>query len=110
MCVLIYNIYLKLLILNTFKIMLIYLKLLLAYIKEIYTLFKIGSISQWASLVTQMLKNLPAIQETWIRCLGQEDPLDKEMTTHSSTFTWRIPWTEEPGKLQFTGSHRDRHD
>ena len=110
MCVLIYNIYLKLLILNTFKIMLIYLKLLLAYIKAIYPLFKIGSISQWASPVTQMLKNLPAIQETWIRYLGQEDPLDKEMTTHSSTFTWRIPWTEEPGKLQSTGSHRDRHD
>ena len=42
--------------------------------------------------------------------LGQEDPLEKDMATHSSTFTWRIPWTEEPGKLQSMGSHRDRHD
>ena len=44
-----------------------------------------------------MVKNLPTMQETWLRSLGQEDPLEKEMATHSSTFAWRIPWTGEPG-------------
>jgi len=50
------------------------------------------------------MKNPPAIQETWVRFLGREDPLKKEMATHSSILAWRIPWTEEPGGLQFTGS------
>ena len=50
-----------------------------------------------ASLVTQMVKNLSAMQETWVRVLGQEDPLEKEMATHSSILAWKIPWTEEPG-------------
>ena len=53
-----------------------------------------------ASLVAQRLKHLPAIWETWVRSLGQEDPLRKEMATHSSIVAWRIPWTEEPGRLQ----------
>ena len=53
-----------------------------------------------ASLVAQMVKNLPAMQKTWIRSLGQEDPLEKGMATHSSILTWKIPWTEEPGRLQ----------
>ena len=57
-----------------------------------------------ASLVAQLVKNLPAMQETWVRFLGQEDPLEKEMTTHSSILAWRIPWTEEPGRLQFMES------
>ena len=56
------------------------------------------------SLVAQMVKNLPAVQETWVRFLGQEDPLEKEMATHSSILAWRIQWTEEPGRLQFMGS------
>ena len=51
------------------------------------------------SLVAQMLKNLPMMQETWVRPLGQEDPLEKEMTNQSSTLAWKIPWTEEPGRL-----------
>ena len=51
----------------------------------------------WASLATQTVKNLPAIQETWVRSLGREDPLEKGMATHSSILAWRIPWTEEPG-------------
>ena len=55
------------------------------------------------SLVAQMLKNLPAVQETQIRFLGWEDPLEKEVATHSSILAWRIPWTEEPGGLQFLG-------
>ena len=52
-----------------------------------------------ASLVAQMVKNLPAVWETWIWSLGWEDPLEKEMATHSNIFAWRIPWTEEPGRL-----------
>ena len=53
----------------------------------------------WASLVAQMVKNLAAMQETWVRSLGQEDPLEEGMATHSSILAWRIPWTE-PGGLQ----------
>ena len=63
-----------------------------------------------ASLVAQRLRHLPAMWETRLRSLGQEDPLEKEMATHSSIFAWRIPWMEEPGGLQFTGSQRAGHD
>ena len=63
-----------------------------------------------ASPVTQMVKNLPAVQETWVRSLGLEDPLEKEMATHSNVLPWRIPWTEEPGGLQSVGSQRDGHN
>ena len=63
-----------------------------------------------ASLVVQRLKHLPPMQETRVRSLGWEDPLEKEMVTHSSILAWRIPWTEKPGKLQSTGSQRVRHD
>ena len=55
------------------------------------------------SLVAQIIKHLPAMQETQVRSLGREDPLEKEMATHSSTLAWKIPWTEEPGKLQSIG-------
>ena len=58
----------------------------------------------WASLVAQWVKNLPAVQETWVQSPGWEDPLEKEMATHSIIPAWRIPWTEEPGGLQSTGS------
>ena len=57
----------------------------------------------WASLVAQMVKDLPAMQEAWVRFLVQEDPLEKEMATHSSILAWIIPWTEEPGRLQSIG-------
>ena len=57
-----------------------------------------------ASLVAQIVKNLPAVQETWVQFLGQEDPLEKGMATHSSILTWRMPWTEEPGRPQSMGS------
>ena len=60
--------------------------------------------------MTQMVKNQPAMQETWVRSLGREDPLEKEMATHASVLAWRIPWTEEPGKLQSMGSQRVGHD
>ena len=56
------------------------------------------------SLVAQMVKRLPAVRETWVRSLGWEDPLEKAMAPHSSILVWRIPWTEEPGGLQSTGS------
>ena len=63
-----------------------------------------------ASLVAQRLKHLPAMWDTWVQSLGQEDPQEKEMATHSSILAWRIPWTEEPGGLRSTGSQRVRHD
>ena len=63
-----------------------------------------------ASLVAQSLKRLPAMREIWVRPLGGEDPLEKEMATHSSILAWRIPWMEEPGGLQSTGSLRVGHD
>ena len=56
------------------------------------------------------LKRLPAMWETWVRTLGREDSLEKEMATHSSILAWRIPWTEEPGGLQTMGSQRVGHD
>ena len=62
------------------------------------------------SLVAQRLKRLPAMQETWVQSLGREDPLEKEMATHSGILAWRIPWTEEPGGLQSTGSQRVGHN
>ena len=60
--------------------------------------------------MVQTVKNPPAIQETWVRSLNQEDPLEKGMATHSSILAWRIPWTEEPGGLQFMGFQRVGHD
>ena len=67
-------------------------------------------LSSSASLVAQMVKNLPAMQETWVWSLGLEDPLKEEMATHSSILAWRIPWTEEPGRLQSIGSQRAGYD
>ena len=66
-----------------------------------------------ASLMAQRVKNLPAMQETqetWVLSLDQEDPLEKEIATHSSILAWKIPWTEEPGRLQSKGLQRDGHD
>jgi len=62
----------------------------------------------WASLVAQMVKKVPAIPEAQLQSLGGEDPLEKGMATHSSILAWRIPWTEEPGGLQSMGSKRVR--
>ena len=63
-----------------------------------------------AFLVAQMVKNMPAMENTWVQCLGQEDPLEDGMVTYSSILAWRILWTEESRRLQFTGSQRVRHD
>ena len=57
-----------------------------------------------------MVKNLPAMQEMQVRSLGQEDPPEKEMATHSSSLAWRIPWTEKPGGLQSMGTQKSQHD
>ena len=69
-----------------------------------------GSGERKSSLMAQVVKNPPATQETWIQSLGREDPLEKEMTTHSSILAWRIPWIENPGGLQPIGSQRVGHD
>jgi len=63
-----------------------------------------------ASLVTQMVKSLPAVQETWVQSLDWEDPPEKGIATHSSILAWRIPWTEEPGGRQFMQSQRVGHN
>ena len=72
------------------------------YTEDIYTV--------WASLVAQLIKNLPAIWKTWFRSLGWEDPLEEGIAAHSIILAWRTPWTEESGRLQSTGSQRVRHD
>jgi len=64
----------------------------------------------WVSLVTQTVKNLPTMRETWVESLGREDPLEKRMATHSSILAWRIPWTEEPGGLHSIGFQRVGHN
>ena len=69
-----------------------------------------NSIEMQASLVAQRLKHLPEMQETWVQSLSLEDPLEKEMATHSSPLACRISWREEPGRLQSMGSQRVRHD
>ena len=61
-------------------------------------------------MVAQTVKNLPAMQETWVQSLSQEDLLEKEMAIHSSILAWKIPWPEEPGRLQSMGSQRVGHD
>ena len=78
----------------------------------------IGSQKNWTqlsaytttSLVAQMVKHLPAMWETWVQSLGQQDPLEKEMATHSNTLAWKIPQMKEPSRLQSVGSQRVRHD
>ena len=68
--------------------------------------------SAWEAfpLVTQVVKSLPAMRETWVQSLGQEDPLEKEIATHSSILVWKIPWIEEPGRLQSMGLQRVAHN
>ena len=64
----------------------------------------------WTSLVAQMVKRLSTMRETWVRSLGREDPLEKEMAIYSSTIAWKIPWTEKLGKLHSLGSQRVGHN
>ena len=76
----------------------------------VFTLFGHIPINLGASLVAQMVKNLPAMQETWVRSLGGEDALGKGTATQSGILAWRIPWTEEPGGLQSMVSHSIGYD
>ena len=71
--------------------------------------FSYGSLLR-TSPVAQTVKHLPTMRETWVQFLGWEDPLEKEMATHSSTLAWKIPWTEELGRLQSMGSQRVGHN
>ena len=83
-------------------------KHLASLLKECF--IDILSFNIWTSLVAQTVKHLPGMQETRVRSLGREDLLAKEMATHSSILAWKIPWTEEPGRLQSMRSQRVRHD
>ena len=83
-----------------------YLAIIYKFLSEITSDISLN----WALLVAQMVKNLPAMRETQVQPLGQEDPVEKEMATHSCILAWRIPWTEETGGLQPMGSQRVRHD
>ena len=85
-------------------------KLFLRIIIKEATLSSSFFIRLMVSLVAQRSKGLPLIQKTWVRSLGREDPLEKEMATHSSILAWRIPRMEEPGGLQSMGSQRVGHD
>ena len=76
-------------------------------IHVVLSFMEFGVLDQYmTSLVAQMVKNMPAVQETWVQSLGQKDSLEKEMATHSSILAWRILWTEETGGLQSMGSQR----
>ena len=77
--------------------------------KFVFALLKL-KLNMVTSLVAQMVKHLPTMQETRVRSLRQEDPLKKEIATHSSTLAWKIPWTEEPGRLQSTGLQGVRYN
>ena len=81
---------------------------LLTYFTSYYFMYPLTN--YWASLVAQMVKCLPAMWETWVRFLAREDPLEKEMAIHSSTLAWKIPWMEEPDRLQSMGSQRVGYD
>ena len=81
------------------------MKLISVFSEKLY-----WSIVELASLVAQTVKHLPTMQETRVLSLGQEDPLEKEMATHSSSLAWKIPWMEEPGRLQSMGSQRVGHN
>ena len=80
------------------------------YVPDLSICQIMSNLYSWASLVAQTVKDLPAMQETWVRSLGWEDPLEKGMATHSSILAWRIPWTKEPGRLWSMESQRVRHD
>ena len=74
------------------------------------TSFILALAMDWASLLAQTVRHLPTVWETRVQSLGWEDPLEKEMATHSSTAAWKIPWTEEPGRLQSMGLQRVGHN
>ena len=89
---------------------LLFYNFIITQVRSLENMFNIFYSLYWASLMAQMVKHLLAMRETWVWSLGWEDPLEKEMATHSSTLAWKIPWTEKPGRLQTMGSQRVRHD
>ena len=79
-------------------------------VNQLYFYLKRHKGTDRTSLVAQTVKHLPTMWETWVRYLGREDPLEKEIATHSSTLAWKIQWTEDPSRLQSMGSQRVGHD
>ena len=77
---------------------------------SVHEIFQVRILEQVEFPVAQAVKNPPAMKEIRVRSLGQEDPLEKGLATHSSILAWRMPWTEKPGGLQSIGSHRVRHN
>ena len=82
----------------------------LSLTNPIHVMYCVPFKSPATSLVAQTVNHLSTMRETWVQPLGCEDPLEKEMAIHSSTIAWKIPWTEEPGRLQSMGSQRVRHE
>ena len=82
----------------------IHIKILYTILYKVFKNFLLWYPKVWTSLVTQMVKNLPTMQEMWVQSLGREESLEKEMVAHSNIPDWRILWTEKPGGLQFMGS------
>ena len=78
--------------------------------KHWWSVVATGNVHKVAALLAQRFKASASNEGDWVRSLGREDPLEKEIVTHSSILAWRIPWTEEPGRLQSTGSQRVGHD
>ena len=78
--------------------------------KGTHFIFTLKQVKRWVSLVAQTVKSQPVVQEAWVSSLGWEDPLEEEMATYSSNFAWKIPWMEEPVRLQSMGLQRVRHD
>ena len=87
-----------------------HLKMQCNIMRSAFVYLKAELLDHMASLVAQTVKRLPTMRETQVRSLGQEDRLEKEMATHSSILAWKIPWTEDPGRLQSMGSQRVGHD
>ena len=95
---------------NKFELSTVFCVLYFCYDFLFIKVFNSELICFYSTLLAQRLKRLPAMWETWVRSLGREHPLEKEMAVHSSILAWRIPWTEEPGGLQSTRSQRVGHD
>ena len=87
-----------------------HLKMRCKIMRSAFVHLKVELLAHMASLVAQTVKRRPTMLEVWVRSLGREDPLEKEMTTHSSILVWKTPWTEDPGRLQSMGLQRVRHN
>ena len=86
------------------------INLIFFFWKGTHFIFTLKQVKRWVSLVAQTVKSQPVVQEAWVSSLGWEDPLEEEMATYSSNFAWKIPWMEEPVRLQSMGLQRVRYD